>query len=157
MAFSILHKRNPASRLILRGDGKLEEKIRKIINLLGISGNVIFIKELHNLEHLYSAFDVFWLPSFFEGLPMSGVEAQCSGLPCIFSDTITGEIALTEHAVQLPISNPFRWADETLSLFHRFVRTDKSAKVASAGFDIKIQSLKLKEYYESLLQNGDTH
>ena len=40
--------------------------------------------------------DIFFLPSFFEGLPVTGLEAQASGLPCIVSDTVSNEFVYTD-------------------------------------------------------------
>ena len=42
--------------------------------------------------------DVFLMPSLFEGLPITGIEAQANGLPCIFADSITKELKITKQA-----------------------------------------------------------
>lgn len=61
--------------------------------------------------------DVFLMPSLFEGLPVVGIEAQASGLPCVFSDTITDEIILSDRAVRLSLEQPDEvWAKELIRL-----------------------------------------
>ena len=55
-----------------------------------------------------NAMDVFLLPSKFEGLPIVGIEAQFSGLPCLFSDAITEEVVIGENAKRLSIKK-FYW------------------------------------------------
>ena len=51
------------------------------------------------------------MPSKYEGLPLVMVEAQCSGLKCFMSDTITDEICLSENVKKLSIrSNASLWA-----------------------------------------------
>lgn len=72
----------------------IDEQLTKKVTLLGVRNDV---------NELLQAFDIFLLPSRFEGLPIVGVEAQFSGLPCIFSDKITEEILLTENSVMLPL------------------------------------------------------
>ncbi len=57
------------------------------------------------------------MPSLFEGLPVVGIEAQASGLPCVFSDTITDEILLSDRAVRLSLEQPDEvWAKELIRL-----------------------------------------
>lgn len=62
-----------------------------------------------DVNKLYSAMDVFCLPSFYEGLPVVALEAQANGLPCLFSDRMTKEVVLTPGARQLSIENPEPW------------------------------------------------
>ena len=54
-------------------------------------------------HRIYASADAFLMPSLFEGLPVVGIEAQASGLPCVFSDTITDEIILSDRAVRLSL------------------------------------------------------
>lgn len=50
--------------------------------------------------------DVFVLPSFFEGLPVVGIEAQAAGLPLLVADTVTIEVDMDMGLVEfLPIDN----------------------------------------------------
>ena len=58
---------------------------------LKISDKVIFAGLLQNTEEIYQAMDLFILPSLFEGLPFSLIEAQAAGLRCIVSDVVTKE------------------------------------------------------------------
>ena len=78
----------------MTGDGPDRELIKARAIALGVSSRVVFTGQRSDAERLYSAFDCFLLPSNYEGLPVVGVEAQCSGLPCLFSKRITPEIKL---------------------------------------------------------------
>ena len=81
----ILKKKND-SILLLIGVGEKLDDIKKYVEKLGLSEQVRFLGNRADVDELYQAMDVFVMPSLFEGLPVVGVEAQFSGLSCIFSD-----------------------------------------------------------------------
>ena len=84
---------------------------------LGIYDSVSFLGVQKDTSIWYQAMDVFLMPSLFEGLPVVGIEAQASGLPCVFSDTITDEILLSDRAVRLSLEQPDEaWAKELIRL-----------------------------------------
>ena len=49
-----------------------------------------------NVNDYLQAMDAFIFPSFFEGLPLSVVEAQAAGKRCYISDTVTKEVGITK-------------------------------------------------------------
>ena len=67
----------------------------KRIRQLDISGKVILAGNQADVSGYLSAMDVFVLPSLFEGMPLALLEAQANGLPCVVSDTISGESFVT--------------------------------------------------------------
>ena len=71
--------------------------------------NVLFLGTRGDVPSLLQIMDVFVMPSLFEGLPVSGIEAQAAGLPCLFSDNITPEICMTDYAKRLPLCNIGKW------------------------------------------------
>lgn len=112
--FAEVVKREPRARLVLVGDGELKQKVMRQVDRLGLAGRVSFVGTVANPEDYYMAFDAFVLPSRYEGLPVVGVEAQASGLPCFFSDKVTREVLLTPGAKMLPLDSPAHWAEEIL-------------------------------------------
>lgn len=86
-----IRKTLPEVRLVLAGDGPLAESLQQETD-----NSVIFLGSVADVSSLYSAMDLFVLPSRFEGYPLVGVEAQISGLPCLFSESITRQIALND-------------------------------------------------------------
>ena len=95
--------------LLLVGKGELEQTVKQQANACGLAGRIIFSGARTDVNKLYSAMDVFCLPSFYEGLPVVALEAQANGLPCLFSDRMTKEVVLTPGARQLSIENPEPW------------------------------------------------
>lgn len=90
--FAEYHKENPNSKLLLVGDGELFETVQQQCTQLGIRDAVIMVGSKTNTEDYYQAMDVFVFPSLWEGLPVSVVEAQANGLPCLLSDVITHDV-----------------------------------------------------------------
>ena len=102
-AFAAMRRRIPNARLLLVGEGVLFDETRAQAERLGLAGDVIFYGASYDVGGLMQAMDLFALPSHFEGLPVSGVEAQAAGLPVLFSDRITRQAKLTEGVRFLPI------------------------------------------------------
>ncbi len=95
--FSEYHKLDPDSKLMLVGQGELFDEIKNKLDGLGLLKDVVFIKESREPEKLYQAMDVFVFPSLFEGLSLVAIEAQLSGLKCLFSDTISRETQISNN------------------------------------------------------------
>jgi glycosyltransferase involved in cell wall biosynthesis len=94
-AFALLLKSRPESELMLIGEGDLEHGCREHAKALGVESSVRFLGSLPDVSAALSAAEVFALPSLHEGLPLTLVEAQCAGLPCVVSTFVTRESALT--------------------------------------------------------------
>ena len=99
----ILKKRND-SILLLIGVGEKLDDIKKYVEKLGLSEQVRFLGNRADVDELYQAMDVFVMPSLFEGLPVVGVEAQFSGLSCIFSDQVPEEVNFTNKAMFISLN-----------------------------------------------------
>ena len=83
--FAALKKVRPDSCLLLVGEGELRAELEAKAARLGIAQDVKFLGVQSDTSVWYQAMDVFVMPSLFEGLPVVGMEAQASGLPCVFS------------------------------------------------------------------------
>lgn len=138
--FAEYHHMNPDSVLLVVGTGELQEQCERINQESGTTDAVRFLGARKDVAQLYQVMDIFCLPSRFEGLPVVLVEAQAAGLPCIVSDTITNEIALTP--LLQPMSRnakPESWAQKIASSINNSdtsTRLSACAQVAEAGFDI---------------------
>ena len=113
--FSLLSKAVPKAVLLLIGEGKLEAEIRELAEQLSIGDRVIFAGVRDDVGRIYSAMDVFCLPSFYEGFPVVLLEAQANGLPVVCSARISAEVCLSDSVLQLPLDEPDRWVSALMS------------------------------------------
>ena len=150
--FRAVCQENPDSLLLLIGSGDLEEKIRKRAAELGISDRVQFCGEQADMPGWYQVMDVFVMPSLFEGLTLSGIEAQAAGLPCVFSDVVSPETKLTDDVSFLSLeAEDSLWRDEILR-YRTHCRKDTSAMIRQAGYDICEEAGRLQSMYCKLVE-----
>ena len=91
----------PASTLIIAGrssdvDRVYEESLRKLADQLGLSGNVLFLKDISQTQKisLLSESKALVLPSAVEGFGIVVIEANACGTPAIVSDRIPEDVAI---------------------------------------------------------------
>lgn len=107
--FSKLNKVDPDACLLLIGEGEWEDRIRQQIQAAGLWNRVILMGARQDIDKIYSAMDVFCLPSRYEGMPVVAWEAQANGLPCIFSNKITNEADISDQVIRLAPENISVW------------------------------------------------
>ena len=144
------------TRLLLIGEGSLEKYVSEYAEKLKIEDDIIKIKNSQEVPAYLSASDFFILPSFFEGLPVVGVEAQASGLPCLFSDTITKQAKLIGSTRFLSIKQtPEAWCEKFAEMMEqKNTRENCYDKLLSEGFDIADVSRKILRSYEEAAACG---
>lgn len=84
-AMRIIVSRFPHLRLVIVGDGELEAEIKLLIKDTGLSDYCHIISPVGTMLHYYSIFDIFVLPSLWEGLPYSLLDAMAMAKPIIAS------------------------------------------------------------------------
>ena len=87
---------------MLIGDGELRHLVEAAIDKNKVNDCVILAGLRSDIPELLQAMDIFLFPSIYEGMPLSVVEAQASGLPCIISDAVTKMVNIGEDVIQLP-------------------------------------------------------
>ncbi|WP_242622590.1 glycosyltransferase [Lachnoclostridium sp. Marseille-P6806] len=169
-------------RLLLVGEGRRMDAVRERLAAAGLAQRVMFCGQQprRRTQALYQAMDVFVFPSLYEGLPGTVIEAQAAGLPCLISDRITDETAVTPFVERLSLEEPERWirelrtlaseqaagdaafcaegteraagaGTESVQLCGRPGRSEAAqAALAEAGFDIRRQARSMQEWYLSL-------
>lgn len=71
--------------IALVGDGPAMMELQSLVSRLGLEKSVFFLGQRSDLADVYAAFDIFVLPSLFEGMPMAVLEAMAAGKPVIAS------------------------------------------------------------------------
>lgn len=146
--FAEVVKTRPDAVLLLVGDGPLRGSIEDKIRRLGLTERVRLAGIRDDVNRLLQAVDVQLMPSLYEGLPVSLVEAQASGLPLVISDTISRDTAITPSVVFLPLSAPASaWAARVVEAARDHRRGDTSQYIRRAGFDIADTAEKLLNIY----------
>ena len=144
----LLKKREDA-KLILLGDGDDREMLEEKVNTLNLKDNVIFAGSVCNVQDYLSAMDVFVFPSLYEGMPLSILEVQANGLPCVISDTVPPDVFLTDliHPLSLNGSKD-KWIETILSV-KRNNSKNYPQELKNAGFDTQTAMEKVYRIYEN--------
>jgi len=137
--------------LFLIGTGPLENVIKDKVERLKLQSKVYFLGRRDDVEDLYQVFDIFLLPSKFEGLPLVAVEAQATGLPLIVSDTITEEIKATSNVSFLNINkSPKLWMNKIIKK-KQFKRRNTSREIIDSGYRSIDAGKQLEEFYKEII------
>lgn len=138
------------------GTGPLAESVKEYSVQAGIQDNIVFWGGRTDVPDLYQAIDAFILPSFFEGMPLSCIEAQAMGLPCFISDTITKDVAFTDLVCFLDLADGAeRWANSIIEI----IKQDRSNRehyndlLVNSGFSDTAAGERIMDYYLSLINN----
>ena len=140
-------KTEPNTVLMFAGEGPAEQDVKKHAMELGIEDKVLFLGMRTDIPDVLQAMDVFTLASLWEGLPVTGIEAQAAGLYCVVSDGVTDEMNAIDMVQYIPLSEPKRvWADALLSAAQK-KRHDTYEKIKSSGYDIHTTAPWLQNFY----------
>ncbi len=150
--FAEVARRRKDAVLLLVGSGTTEALVKKWADEYGLAKQIKFLGQRSDIERLYQAFDVFVLPSLYEGLCLVGIEAQRAGLLCYLSDQITREVDVTGQVHFLSIEDPKLWAEQLCS-----IEPGQRNNVFAAAFeqyDIDSAAEKLMIRYEELVRGA---
>ena len=151
--FKSVHDKNRNSKLLLVGTGNGQSNIREKVDNLGLSDSVIFLGNRGDVNRILQAMDVFLFPSLYEGLPLSIIEAQAAGLPCIISDSVPSECRVTDLAESLDLNLPIdKWANAVLEK-QSAIRKNTYQEIKNAGYDIEQNAKQLENFYIKKYEN----
>ena len=150
--FAEAYKKDSRLRLIILGkDSELKSQIEEKIYGLGLEDIVLLPGSQTNIKAWLSAMDLFMLPSIFEGLPLSALEAQANGLPVLVSDVITTELNITNNVEYLSLKETTEnWAMKILELVDKpRMNSDIIERIfKEKGYNIKYQAQNLRKTLE---------
>ena len=156
--FKEIHDKDNDTKLLLLGDGPLLEDIKNKVHSYNLDDSVIFAGIHSDIYRYYSVMNIFIFPSLYEGLGLTGVEAQVSGLYCLVSSNITHELQTTSNIEFLDIKDsPQAWASRSIELLsnNTIDRSITYKEIEGTKFDINSEGNKLVGYYQEMLQKKE--
>lgn len=147
--FNEIFKKDKNSILLLIGEGNLKDKIMTEAEKLKIHQKIRFMGLRTDIPELLQCFDIFLFPSLYEGLPVTLIEAQASGLRVITSTTVTTEVDITGLITYVDLrKSESVWAEIVLNKIN-YIRENTLEGVIKGGFDISSNAKNLQEFYLS--------
>lgn len=151
--FSEVCKLRPNSKLLLIGEGSLFKWAKDEAKQLGLENKVLFVGRRTDIPYLMSGMDAFLFPSLWEGLPLSALEAQASGLPVYLSDAISDEVVISDNVTVCKLSDDSSvWAKCILkgNEAERLKQIEQNRlSLTKAGYNIKTEANNLLDIYLS--------
>lgn len=150
--FASYHINHPGSKLLLVGDGEWRAKIENWVAESGCSDAIILAGLRADIPAIVQAFDVFVFPSIYEGLPLTVIEAQASGLPCIISSNVSKDVCLGKDVIMKDLNDGIKdWSDEIESINYSLDREDRCRQnfklISDARFNINSVANELSYIY----------
>ena len=130
---NILQKLPENFVLFMIGEGSLKNRIIDKVNNMNLGERVIFSDNVINPYDFYNVFDVFVLPSKYEGQPFVLIEAQTNGLAVLISQNVPAINIITD-GVQINLENENEWIENIIKFSSR--RVEKIEEIYKKGFDI---------------------
>lgn len=144
-------KKNPNAICCFVGTGELQSIIKE--KCKDIQNNVVFLGVIDNVNDYLNVFDLMFLPSLFEGLPLVALEWQINGLPSILSDRITRECMIGHGIEFLSLEEPVnKWVDLAMKMIQNINRKENSIinqeLISDTRYNIKNTANELKLLYK---------
>lgn len=137
----------PNTKLILIGTGKLLNNMKKVVQEYQLEEYVLFTGVRSDVNRILSGADCFIMPSLYEGLPVSAIEAQCAGLPCVLSDNITQEVKMTDSVSFLSLNDSIdTWCNEIFK-YKNIDRVNCTNAIIDKGYEINTGARALEKFY----------
>lgn len=151
--FNEILKINNNSKLLLIGDGPLKESLQKQVEQLNIEDKVIFYGTTNKVNEILQGMDVFVLPSKFEGVPVTIVEAAASGIKYVISDNIDSHLLKNDLELKLELNLTSKeWAEKIIKFSYSYNRKNEKELLRKSRFDIQEESKNLEEFYKKAIR-----
>lgn len=146
-----LLEENPNYKMVLVGDGETRTAVEVLVTKHGLQDKVIFTGVRADIPELMTYFDVFLLPSLYEGLPVTAIEAQAAGTACVLSSTITKEVdlglGLTKHVNLDDLSGWSQTIRDVLTFSDAPSLVDRFRVIREYGYDVRVNVEDIYEIY----------
>lgn len=146
-------KIDPFAKLILIGKNDNNPEVERRVKEMDLDQSVIFTGVRSDIPDLLQAIDIFLFPSLYEGLPVTLIEAQASGLKIFASDVITNEVAITDNIEFMSLNSSAEvWADRIMEYRDGYERKNSRREIITAGYDVKQSANELENFYIKILK-----
>ena len=147
-----LFNRGEKFRFLWVGTGEMEYKVKQEISSIGLDSIFILTGVRDDIDRILMGMDVFIFPSLWEGLGISCIEAQASGLPTLCSESVPQDANVSDRFLSLPLDNVEEWCDviqNKIELIKKGAvdRSNTHQQVSDAGYDIKQTAKWLEDFY----------
>lgn len=150
--FALYHSNHQMSKLLLVGDGAWRSKVEAWVTDSGCSDAIILAGLRSDIPSIVQAFDVFVFPSVYEGLPLTVLEAQSSGLPCIISKNVTNAVNIGQDVIMKDLSDGAESWAQSIDSFDKTISREVRCRqnyilLTDAHFNIKKEAERLRAIY----------
>lgn len=155
-AMQYLIKEFPDITLLIAGDGCLEQALKKEAQDLGVENHTMFLGPRLDVPELLKLFDLYVLPSLWEGLPMVLLEAMAAGCPIVATDVGGNSMAIThgQNGSLVEPKNPRLFASEIMKLLKDDDLRKSYIKNGLETFKLKFSARIMTEQYQKLYLDG---
>lgn len=136
---------NSNYKLFLIGEGPEKAKIKNMILEMGISNNVIIVDSVNNAFDYYNLFDVFVLPSNYEGFGNVVVEAQVNGLSTLVSNKVPIATQISNQVEFLPLEYS-KWVEKI-----KHISLSRGTSNLDYKYDLLYNTKRLEGIYYELI------
>lgn len=135
------------------GSGEMDHELRDYVREKRLEETIRFLGSRNDILDLYQAMDIFFLPSLFEGLPLTGVEAQAFGLPCVVSASVTDEMVYTDLVKYVSLQDSIdAWVEALEEQIKRIPeRRSYTEELKKSQFSAEGAGERLEKLYRDLL------
>lgn len=144
--YALLKKKVSDAILLLIGDVNNDKEIKSLLEKYKVVSSTVLTGKISSTEDCYSAMDVFFLPSNYEGISVSMIEAQASGVQCVVSENIAHESAVSDHVSFMPIDNAESMVKEIMEYLKPY-NDLRGSRIIKPNYDIRVSASKLAQYY----------
>ncbi len=154
--FAQFLRKRPDAKLVFIGDGTDRAELEQAIHNEGVTSSVLLLGVREDINRLYSMLDVFFMPSLYEGLPVSCVEAQASGLPCVYSTDVPHESDITQTGLFVDrTADISQWVTALEQAMNGGRLTSNPEVLSARGYSASANAEQLMRYYEQLMGAAD--
>lgn len=149
--------RCPDAVLLLVGDGPARRELTELTTQLGLDGRVKFLGTRSDVPEILSSAEIFAQPSFYEGIPLSVLEAMAAGKPVV-ATRVPGNADVIEdkrNGILVPPGDPGAMADAIASLLSEPERAKAMGARGQASvretYDIRETAARVEDLYLDVL------